>query len=343
MASIKPHAKGWRAQVCVKGTRDSEKFRTKREAEAWAAARETELRAKASAAPSDKHTFAELLEKYGAEVTPQKRGKRWEEIRVAAMLKDPVLQAKRKLSEVTPDLIGTWRNYRLTQVAPGTVLRELGFLSAVFEHARRELKWIDENPVKDVRKPAAPDHRRVLISRPQIRKMLAVMGYRRQPCRSVTQAVAGAFLLALRTGMRAGEICGLRWDRVFDDYCKTSGKNAAATRDVPLTPKARRIIESMRGFDPVLVFGIKANTLDAMFRKYRGRAGLDGFTFHDTRHTAATWLARKLHLLDLCLMFGWANTKHALIYYNAPAADIARQLSRQSRDQSQRPGSGRSH
>lgn len=136
-----------------------------------------------------------------------------------------------------------------------------------------------------------------------------------------------AFLLALRTGMRAGEICGLTWDRVFDDYCKTFGKTSAATRDVPLTYQARRTIERMRGFDPELVFGIKTASLDSMFRKYRNRAGLEGFTFHDSRHTAATWNARKLHVLDLCLMFGWTNTKQALVYYNAPASDIVKQLS----------------
>lgn len=339
MSSIVKSAKGYRAQVYVKGERDSQTFRTKREAEAWAAARETELRERKTTAPEARYTFAELLRKYGEEVSPHKRGRRWEEIRIAALLADPDLNTSLRLSAVTPDVIGAWRNHRLAQVSPGTVLRELGLLSAIFEHARREWKWVQENPVRDVRRPAAPDHRRVLISRGQIRGMLAAMSYRRQPCRSVTQAVACAFLLALRTGMRAGEICGLTWDKVFDGYCKTSGKTLAATRDVPLTPKARRIIESMRGYDDRLVFGLQSNSLDAMFRKYRQRAGLEGFTFHDTRHTAATWMARKLHILDLCLMFGWSNTKHALIYYNAPAADIAKQLSQRSHGQPQRSGS----
>jgi integrase len=334
MASIFKHKDGYRAQVCVMGKRDTKVFRTKREASAWAAIREIELRESAKSSEADKHTLRELLEKYRDEETPKKRGRRWEEVRIDKLLRDEVLLPSLKLSAVTSDLIGTWRNKRLTEVAPGSVLREIGLLSSIFEHARRELKWITENPVKDVRKPASPDHRRILISRAQVRKMLSVMAYHRQPCKNATQAVCVAFLVALRTGMRAGELCGLTWDRVFDHHCSTSGKTAAARRDVPLTPKAKRLIESMRGYDPELVFGITANSLDAMFRKYRKRAGLEGFTFHDTRHTAATWLARKLHILDLCLMFGWSNTKHALIYYNAPAADIARQLSQPKRGQS---------
>lgn len=322
--------------MSVKGQRDSASFRTKREATAWAAVRETELRQRAAASPGELHTFADALTKYAAEVSPHKRGQHWEEIRIKAMLRDPlpparnILPIRKKLADLTPDDLGQWRNARLEQVAPGTVLRESGLLSAVLECARREWRWITVNPMSDVRKPRAPDHREVLITRPQIRRMLSAMGYHRGPCRSVTQAVAVAFLLALRTGMRAGEICALTWADILSGYCKVTavekGAGKTGKRDVPLTPKAERLIESMHGFDADLVFGLSSQTLDAMFRKYRVRAGLSGFTFHDSRHTAATWLAPKLHILDLCKMFGWKDPKRAMVYYNPKAADIAKRL-----------------
>lgn len=82
----------------------------------------------------------------------------------------------------------------------------------------------------------------------------------------------------------------------------------------------------MRGFDDVLVFGIKAQTLDAMFRKYRARAGLSGFTFHDCRHTAATMLARRVDVLTLCKIMGWSNPKMAMVYYNPGASTMAAML-----------------
>ncbi|HZZ11382.1 MAG TPA: integrase, partial [Paraburkholderia sp.] len=44
MASITPYKDGWRAQISVLGERDSGTFRTQREAKAWAAAREHEIR-----------------------------------------------------------------------------------------------------------------------------------------------------------------------------------------------------------------------------------------------------------------------------------------------------------
>lgn len=75
---------------------------------------------------------------------------------------------------------------------------------------------------------------------------------------------------------------------------------------------------------------MSAQSLDANFRKYRARAGLSGFTFHDTRHTAATMLSHKVDVLTLCKIFGWSNTSQALTYYNPTASDIARRLNRRA-------------
>lgn len=323
MASVQQHKGKYRAQVAVKGVRKSATFRTRREAHAWAAAVEADLIAQADLAPQDKHTLGDLLRKYGDEVSPSKRGARWEVIRLAAMTR--AMPADLLLFEVSPEVIGKWRDARLKEVSAGSVLREIGLLSAVFEHARREWRWVSVNPVTDIRKPRSPEHRTVTISRGQIKAMCRVLGYRRGRCRSVSHAVAVAFLLALRTGMRAGEICGLTWARVHDGFCSLP-VTKTVPRDVPLSGRAMRLIESMRGWDDVSVFGLRPQTLDAMFRKYRERAGLSGFTFHDSRHTAATWLAGKIDVLTLCKMFGWGNPKMAMTYYNPAARDIARRL-----------------
>jgi integrase len=326
MPSIAPYRSGYRAQVAVHGQRDSATFRTKREATAWAHAREAELRAHVDAPIVETHTLADAMRKYGETVSPHKRGARWELLRMASMLDEKKLPCASPIADVTPAILGVWRDYRLTQVSAGTVLREIGLLSAIFETARREWQWISVNPVTDVRKPRAPDHREVVITRGQIRRMLSGLRYAPGvPIRTVSHAVALCFLVALRTGMRAGELCALTWDDVFDGYCKIrDGKTGK--RDVSLTKKTTRLIDAMRGYDPVYVFGLKPNGLDAMFRKYRDRAGLSGFTFHDSRHTAATWLAQKIHVLDMCKMFGWRSTTRALTYYNPSATDIARRI-----------------
>lgn len=325
MASIKPYKDKWRAQLLVAGVRDSATFRLKREAETWAALRKAEILADKKTAPGSKFTFGQALEKYRDEVSPSKRGARWEEIRIKAMLLMDSLPTKLPIGELSTPQLAAWRDDRLKTVKPGTVLREISLLSAVLETARKEWKWIAINPLVDMYRPAEPEHRDTVISWSQIRAMLRAMGYRRGPCRSATQAAARIFLLALRTGMRAGEICKLKWSDVAEDYCALR-VTKTKPRNVPLEPKAKRIIDSMAGWDSVMVFGIAVQTLDALFRRYRDRAGLSGFTFHDSRHTAATWMARRLDVLTLCKMFGWKNPAQAMVYYNPTASDIARRL-----------------
>ena len=316
----------WRIQIEVRGQRDGGTFPTKREASEWAARRSTEMRAMATGQAAQIKTLADALHRYAEEVTPHKRGWSKELIRLKAFEKQPMFPARRLLADIAPPMIADWRDARLKVNARGSVLRDMVLLSHVFEVARRDWGWLSINPIKDVRKPSEPDHREVLISLAQQRKMLRALGWSRGPVRSVSHAVANCFLSALQTGMRAGELCGLRWDDVRADHCTLHTSKTGKGRDVPLTPTTLRTIERMRGFDGDLVFGLKAQTLDAMFRKYRAKAGLSGFTFHDARHTAATRLAQRLHVLDLCKVFGWHTTTRALTYFNPSAGDIARRI-----------------
>ena len=325
MASITKTAKGYRAQVYVKGNRDSKVFRTKREADSWGASRETELRNGEKLKPSEKHTLKQALERYSEEVSPTKRGGVWEQQRIKAFIRDEVLDAGRMIGTVTPDHLGAWRDARLKVTSPGTVIRECSLVSSILGVARQEWRWITENPMRDVRKPRSPDHRTTVIKASQIRMILRALQYDREKVRSVTQAVAVCFIVALRTGMRAGELTGLKWVNVRPDYVILP-ITKTKPRDVPLTKKAARAIQKMKGFDPDLVFGIKSETLDALFRRARARAELEGFTFHDARHTAATWLSPRMDILDLCKMFGWTNPQQAMTYYNPTASQIAARI-----------------
>lgn len=148
--------------------------------------------------------------------------------------------------------------------------------------------------------------------------------------RSISQAVALCLVAALRTGMRAGELTGLTWPQVRGTHVHlTSGTTkSGAARDVPLSLKARRVLERARGLDAVRVFGVSGPVLDTLFRRARGRTGLAGFTFHDARHTAATWIGSsgRLSMLEMCKMFGWRDPKHALIYFNPGVGELAAKL-----------------
>ena len=331
MATPRQTAAGtWRVQIEVRGTRDAATLPTKRQAVEWAAQRKAQLLAEGRGGMGEVKTLADALARYGREVSPTKRGEAKELLRLAAFAKHPDFPASARLADLRPEHLAAWRDARLAVNSRGSVLRDMTLVSHVLEVARREWRWIPSNPMKDVRRPAEPDHRERIIAPWEVRRMLRVMQWsRRASVRSVSQAVAWCFVLALQTGMRAGELCGLQWGDVRSDFVVLHpGKTKTGKgREVPLSPTARRTVEAMRGWDDVTVFGLRAQSLDALFRKYRSRAGLEGFTFHDGRHTAATRLAPIVDVLTLCKIFGWSSATRALVYYNPRGSELARRLS----------------
>ena len=328
MASIQKTAKGYRVQIKlrVKGDviRDSQVFATKREAVLWATQRETEIRDERPA--GERKSLFDALTRYGNEVLPDKRGQVKDQIRLESfkkLINPKVLHGP--IGAVTVEDIAALRDERLSKVKASSVLRELTLLSSVFESARREWKWVTVNPVRDVRKPSKPRHRERLIQWHEVRRFLRETGYGGEITRSI-DAVSMCFLVALRTGMRAGELCSLRWVDVHERHVYLPTTKNGRPREVPLSSRAKRLIEKMRGYDEELVFGLKTSALDALFRKYRERAGIAGITFHDSRHTAATMLAKTVDGLTLCRIFGWSDTRQALTYFNMPASSIAAML-----------------
>jgi len=258
MASFSKTAKGWRAQVKTLGVRESQ------------------IRHTATAPLGEQYTLRQALRRYADEVSPTKRGERWEQIRLSAF-ESYCLPLDTPIAQVTSQHIADFRDARGAIVGPASVLRELTLLSSVFQTAQREWGWVTVNPCRDIRKPASPRHRERVLAWWEIRRMLCAMGYRRTGrVTSSGQAVALCMLLALRTGMRAGELCGLTWARVFDRHVHLPQTKNGKPRDVPLSSRARRLLARMRGWDDDLVFGLKTASLDALFRKYRARAGLAG-------------------------------------------------------------------
>ncbi len=314
----------WRAQIGSGKARRSKTFSSLARAKAWAAREESEAQ-DISEGAIPRHTLGEALERYSREVSPRKRGGRWEEIRLAALpdTGGRTLQMSLPLHAVSPAVLAKWRDLRSLEVSPATVLRELGLLSAVFRQCVREWGWMKANPVREIGKPPAPAHRDKVLNRREISGILAELG---RTGNTVSGRIGLAFLFALRTGMRAGEICSLKLNQVHGDHVSLPLTKNGTARSVPLSRKAQIVLKRALDGNRDPVFGLKVGSLDTLFRRARERAGLVDIHFHDSRHWAATQMARKLPLLDLCRVFGWKDPRHALIYYNATASDIARLL-----------------
>lgn len=328
MANITKVPTGYRVQVFIrtpgqdKPIRKSKTLKTRREAVEWAASQEIELR-QTEQEKREQHTLREAIRKYAEEVSPTKRGDRWEQVRLIAF-EGYNLPLDKPIGQVTAQDIADFRDSRAKKISSASVRREISLLSSVFQMAMLEWGWAEGNPCRLIRKPANSKHRQRVLEWWEIKRMLRAMGYQRTgKITSTGQAVAVCMLLALRTGMRAGELTGMKWEQVFERHCHLPTTKTGRPRDVPLSKKSVALFERMRGWDDELVFGVKAATLDALFRKYRQRAGLEGFTWHDTRHTAATMVSKKVPVLDLCKIFGWADPKMAMVYYNPHAETLA--------------------
>lgn len=330
MATYTERGKRVRVQIRLHGIKDSATFGSKTEARAWATSREAEIIAGARGMVVRGKTVSALFDRYAREVCPTHRGARWEAIRLAMLLREWGIPG-RHVDKVSPDDVAGLRDKRLKKVGKSSVRRELVLLGSVFETARREWRWCSSNPVRDVKKPAAAQARDRIIRPLEYRAILRALQYRPGNVPALKmQWVGAAWALAIRSGMRAGEILGLTRANVDLERrvaVLPMTKNGTA-REVPLFPRALRILGALpiRAEDPRVFWAINGDTLDALYRDARARAGVVGLTFHDSRHTASTMLAKRLTALELARTFGHRDLKSVLTYYNESASSIANRL-----------------
>jgi integrase len=256
-----------------------------------------------------------------------KKGERWEILRLRRFKSEDF--ASINIADLQAQDFAHWRDRRLKEVAAGTVIREMNVLSGVLTVARTEWGLIEKNPISDVRKPSKPPARDRIVSDEELERLAMSAGGNLD---KVTARAFHAFLFAIETAMRAGEIVGLEWSRVDLQarYCSLPVTKNGTSRDVPLSLRAVELLELLRaseiGGEGSSVFNLKSSQLDVLWRKLRNRAAVADLTFHDSRHIAITRLAGKLEVLELARMVGHRNLNELLTYYNAPATEIARRL-----------------
>lgn len=194
--------------------------------------------------------------------------------------------------------------------APATVNRELAVLRAALRWAakRGDIPPWAVPPVQLLREP--PGRVRVL-SKDEERKLLAASGPR----------LRLVLLIALNTGMRRGEILGLRWRDVDLEHGflrversapgGEAGTKSGERRDVPLHPVARAALEPLlrRRRPTALLWQTRTGKpYQTAWRAFHGaakRAKVSDVRLHDLRHTAASRLAMTgASLSDIAAILG---------------------------------------
>ena len=111
MASFRKTKTGWRAEVFRKGQRRSKVLKTRQEARDWAARTEYEIENAEEIASAS--TFGEVMDRYAREVSPSKRGMRWEQIRLTKMQSSPI--GRKRISDLPAQDFADWRETRLSK------------------------------------------------------------------------------------------------------------------------------------------------------------------------------------------------------------------------------------
>ena len=139
MATFRNRNRKWQARVRRQGYQAITKSSiTLQDAEKWARQTEVELdkNTYCNTTLAEKTTFKELIERYIGEVTPTMRSASEDSIRLRAISRRPISQTN--MLALTTSKIAAYRDERLKEVSPGTVIRELCYFSSIINHARRE-------------------------------------------------------------------------------------------------------------------------------------------------------------------------------------------------------------
>lgn len=303
-------------------------FNKRGDAERWA--RDLEAEADRSGWIADtrlaeKMTLGQLLERYLKEITPAKRSASSEAPRLKALMTRDICH--RTLAKLTSSDLAGYRDQRLKTVAPATVVRELNTLSHAIEIAQREWGlWLPRNPVKLVRRPSAPQGRKRRLEAGEEQRLLDACDRGRTPL------MKSLVILALETGMRRGELLGVRWKHVDLDRRTVHlpiTKNGDS-RDVPLSRRATQTLTELRvnaAHDAELIFPLTGNAVRLAFEHLRVRAGLADFHFHDLRHEAVSRLFEKgLNIAEVSAISGHKELRMLQRYTHLRAADLVARL-----------------
>lgn len=317
MANFERRGGKVRVRIMVDGRKDSGTFATKREAAQWALQRQAEL----SGRRLPEKSLADALTRFADENAARRKGGRWEAVRCRKLAREPI--GGRLLSTLAGPDFAQWRDGRLAEVGPASVRREMGLMRAVLRCCVLDWGWLRASPIQGVDRPTPPPARRRRITPDEIGRLELALGIGEGLAADTAQQRTGlAFLFALETAMRAGEILGLTWANVRPKAVDLPETKNGDAREVALSPRAREILAALPRNRPTC-FDLEAGTRDVLFRRARDRAGIENLHFHDSRAEAIWRLSKKLNVMQLAHMIGHRDIRSLMFYYRDTADDLA--------------------
>lgn len=190
------------------------------------------------------------------------------------------------LAEITTEMISDYRESRLKVVKPATIYQELSLLRRMFNVARREWKWIKENPAADLSFSIGNSNARDRwLSLDDEQRLLSAA--------TNPNWLRSLLVTALHTGMRRGEILNLQWQDI-DFQRKLLTVHKSKNGEKRAIPLSSTLCDVLRGIKVLNISGkvspISVRSLRAAFEITLEKTAIKDFHFHDLRHTFATRL-----------------------------------------------------
>ncbi|MDA2920772.1 site-specific integrase [Desulfobacterota bacterium AH_259_B03_O07] len=217
-----------------------------------------------------------------------------------------------KLSTITAEDIDIYKQGRLDKGAkPGTIKRELNVIKNLFNRAKRWKKFFGENPVSQSGMPEVHDQKERVLSMEEEKRLIE----------AIPEEFKGIILIALNTGMRLGEILGLKWKWVDSEESlinlPQTHTKTKKSRKVPINPTVRRILleRKLKSGGSEFVFQGEASyslrgKLQRSFKEACKRAEITDLRFHDLRHTVGTRLGEEgVPIQTISKLLGHTSTK----------------------------------
>lgn len=220
---------------------------------------------------------------------------------------------------------------------PKTIRNIASTLHSIFELAIRR-RWVAANPCKLVDLPAVPPNDDIrFLSQDEL---MAVIDYGIDDGSRWAVIDRPLYLVAAMTGLRQGELLGLRWIdldvhalkvRVRQSYVRGEFKAPKSRRGTRGVPLADRLVNELAALAAItafhdeddLVFGhpdtndpLDRSQVRKRFQRACRRAGVRVVRFHDLRHTFGTRVAAsgEVSLRTLQEWMGHRDARTTLIY-----------------------------
>jgi integrase len=232
------------------------------------------------------------------------------------------------LDKLTPDVIAAQRDRLATTLEPKTVNNHLRAMRAFCSFCEAK-GWIASNPVKSVKFPRYRVKVPHWLSEDDAAALVTKL-------KQADPHIRLALLLALRAGLRLGDLSALQWADITEDAITVNEGKSKEPRIVPIHPDIRPALAAMPRVGPYVFAGVYDTTGHRATSRFgitlRSWLKQNGFAVgvHGLRHTFATQLAQAgATLTDLRQLLGHTSISTSEMYLHSSTsrqADLVARL-----------------